>query len=277
MIDLHRRLEEEAAARGETLADAVRHHLLAGLVARVAKTPEGEGFVLRGGMATRAWVSPLSRPTRDLDYVGDFDFSVEEAARRFQAGLRVKVDDEIVVDEVSFRWKGIWLDTAFPGARFTVAVGLGDFAEGPVTVDVGFRDPLVPEPGSLVVAGVRVRCVRPETQVAWKLHALAEMGAGFRPKDLADLWRITAHVPLADLALAEAIVPAFTSRGYSLDDARAVLEHPHWSTKSTRVRWSPNRSGAGLPPLPRVLQDVRERLARALATLPEPASHADRP
>jgi hypothetical protein len=29
--------------------------------------------------------------------------------------------------------------------------------------------------------GIDVRAVRPETQLAWKLHALAEMGNGWRP------------------------------------------------------------------------------------------------
>jgi hypothetical protein len=263
-------IEAEAAKRGETLEQAVRHHLLAGLIARVGRSTGGAGFVLRGGMATRVWVAPLPRPTTDLDYVGDFEFSVDETVRRFAPALHEKLDDGVHIDDASLAAKGIWLDTDFPGVRFGVCMGLGP-ADQPITIDVGFRDPLVPEATSMTIDGESVRCVRPETQIAWKLHALAEMKSSFRPKDLADLWRITARVALDEAALPPAIDAAFTSRGYSLNDAKNVLEAPHWGTKSTGVRWTPNRSGTGLPSLSRVLADVRGRLSRALSSLSEGA------
>lgn len=258
-------LKDAAARRGETLEQASRHRVLKGLIARVARTA-GDAFVLRGGMLTRAWVAPLPRPTTDLDYVGDFPFDVEDTARRLRPALEQDLDDGVRCDPGSLEARGIWLDTAFPGVRVQVRAGIGS-PDDAVTLDVGFADPLVPETTRLELAGVRVRCVRPETQVAWKLHALAEMGASFRPKDLADLWRITTRTALDADALPPAIDAAFTSRGYSLDDARNVLVQAHWGTKSARVRWNPDRTGAGVPPLPEALADVRERLAPALEAL----------
>src|SRR5262245_49050912 len=114
------RIRAEAARRGESLAEAVRHHLLGGVIERVARTTDD--LVLRGGMLTRAWIDPAYRPTRDLDFVGDFAFDLETTHARFATALAVELPDEIVVDALTA--EGIWLDTAFPGVRLRLAIGL---------------------------------------------------------------------------------------------------------------------------------------------------------
>lgn len=263
-------LQAAAARRGEPMVRVVRHHVLEGVLRRVARLPECGGFVLRGGMLTRAWIDPWPRPTRDLDFVGDFPFGVEETARRFAPVLTDSLDDGVCIDPCRFDVRGIWLETRFPGARLGLWAGLGE-ADQPVSVDVGFGDPLVPAavwldyPALVPAPTARLRGCRPETQVGWKLHGLAEMGFGWRPKDLADLWLITGNVLLEADALPPAIGVAFLSRGCSLADAVGLLQRPHWATKTARVRWAPHRGR--LPDLPEVLADLRSRLAPALGVL----------
>ncbi|MEO8700606.1 MAG: nucleotidyl transferase AbiEii/AbiGii toxin family protein [Kofleriaceae bacterium] len=242
-------LRDDAQRDGETAAQAVRHHLLAGLIERVARTDPG--FVLRGGMLTRAWIDPLPRPTRDLDYVGDFAFDVEATVDRFRPALGHVVDDGMVFDPERFTARGIWLDSEFPGVHLDLAAGIAT-ADHTLGVDIGFHDPLVPP----ATEHAGVRAVRPETQLAWKLHGLVEMADMWRPKDLADLWLIVTRVPLERTLLAPAIAAAFTSRGYTVDDARAAFDRPHWATKSARVRWATTR---GLE-LATAIAEIRERL-----------------
>ena len=43
------RIRAEAELRGETLVQAVRHHLMLGVIERVARSPDGAAFVFRGG------------------------------------------------------------------------------------------------------------------------------------------------------------------------------------------------------------------------------------
>ncbi|MBX3155850.1 MAG: nucleotidyl transferase AbiEii/AbiGii toxin family protein [Deltaproteobacteria bacterium] len=261
------RITADARARGETLAQALRHHLLTGLAVRVA-TVAGDAFVLRGGLATRAWIEGRARrPTKDLDCVGDFPFDVEDTARRFRPALEVGadvVDDGVRFDPARFAARGIWLDSAFPGVRITVTAGV-NAVDQELTVDVGFHDPLVPPATTLVLGGTAVRAVRPETQVAWKLHGLAEMTASWRPKDLADLWLITRHVALVEDDLVPAIDAAFASRGFTREQARRTLAEPMWATKTARLRWEPYRTT--LPELAQVVAEVRAHLDPALARL----------
>jgi hypothetical protein len=249
-------LRSDAAREGETPAQALRHHLLAGVIERVGRTT-GD-FVLRGSMLTRAWIAPVSRPARDLDYVGDFAFDVDDTVRRFAPALACELDDGVCCDPSRLIARGIWLDTAFPGVHLEIPVGL-ERADQVIGVDIGFGDPLVPAP---VVGPGGGRAVRPETQLAWKLHALVEMRDAWRPKDLRDLWLIATRVSLVADDLALAIVPAFESRGYPIRDACDVFDSPRWATKSARVRW-----GSAAPELARAIAEVRERLEPALTLL----------
>jgi hypothetical protein len=264
------RLQDEAKRRGEPLFGVVRQHLLEGVLRRVSRLPDAAGLVLRGGLLTRAWVAPWPRPTRDLDFVGDFPFSVEETARRFRPALSEAVEDGVCIDPDRFTAGGIWTDTAFPGVRLSLWLGMGQ-ADQPLGIDIGFGDPLIPEPvwleypTLLAESPARVRACRPETQTAWKLHGLAEMGLGWRPKDLADLFLIVRSVPLEADALPPAIEAAFVSRGYRVQDAVRLFQGPHWGTKTARVRWDAHRGR--LPELPHVVAEVRRRLAPALAVL----------
>lgn len=216
---------------------------LFGVLREVAALPECGGMVLRGGLLTRDWVAPAPRPARDIDFVGDFPFGVAETRALFAGDAAAE---------------GIWLDSAFPGVRLTLTRG-GHL----VTIDVGFNDPLVPPAEWHELRGpdgpVRLRVVRPETQVSWKLHGLAEMAADWRPKDLADVWLIARAVSLDAGAMPEALRAAFESRGMTLGRAARLFDAPHWGTKGARVRWEACQRD--FPELAAVRDDVRARLA----------------
>jgi hypothetical protein len=247
----------DAERRGESYADAARAYVLAAIAARVARACDD--LVLRGGLLTRAWI-PGPRPARDLDFAADFAFSIDATRDRFARAVAIDLADDVAIDAGSLEAAGIWLDSEFPGVRLRFAAGL-EHAGDAVSVDVGFRDPLVPPPTTIRLAGHDVRAVRPETQIAWKLHALAEMQASWRPKDLADLWLITRYTGVEPALVALAIPPAFDSRGYPRSSAR-VLDDPRWATKTARVRWEPYRARTG--ELAAVLDDVRGALHAAI-------------
>jgi Nucleotidyl transferase AbiEii toxin, Type IV TA system len=244
---------------GETALQALRHYLMAGVVERVART--SQDFVLRGGYLTRAWIDPLPRPTVDLDYVGDFAFGIDDTIARFAPALAYVLDDGIVIDPPKLVARGIWLETAFPGVHLDIAIGM-ERADQRLGIDIGFGDPLVP-PAAAWENGARV--VRPETQLAWKLHGLVEMADQWRPKDLADAWLIATRVSLDPAALPPAIAAAFESRGFAIAQATGLLDDARWTTKSARVRWASQR---GLV-LDDVIAELRTVMRPALATLEE--------
>lgn len=223
----------------------IRHRLLEGILLRLARLPDADGFVLRGGMLMRLWFRPLPRPAADLDLVGTFPFSVEQTAQRFRRLLAEGgVDDGVSYDTERFRAGAIWANTDFPGVRI-FACGEIDGVEGDFSVDVTFGEPLVPraELGDYPTCGsgltARLWMCRPETITGRKLQALVQMGMlRWRPKDLNDLRLLLSRVVMNPADLPEAIALSFTSRGHTLAEARAVFgQGSWWSMKLAAARW----------------------------------------
>src|SRR5262249_51327036 len=149
--------------------DVTRHRLLEGVLLRLARLPDGDHFILRGGMLLRLWFRPVARAAADLDLVATYPFDVEETARRFVPLLADRgVDDGVTFDTERFRVEGIWLNTDFPGVRL-FAAGEADGAEDDFSVDVTFGEPLEPAPvvGEYPMRGcslaARLCMCRPET------------------------------------------------------------------------------------------------------------------
>lgn len=238
----------------------MRQHLMLGIVRRLSRV--SDTFVLRGGLLTALWIAPHRRPTRDLDFVGDFPFDVADTQRRFAPALALQLGDDVEIDAGSLRASPMWTESEFPGVRLVFRLGLRA-VDQELSIDVGFNDPLVPASVERTIAGDHVRVVRPETQLAWKLHALAEMTTSWRPKDLADAGLILAHVPLVDDELVAAITAAFQSREFSRASATELFDAAHWPTKTSRLRWDNHT-----PPLAEALVAVRTRLAPIFERLP---------
>jgi hypothetical protein len=260
--------------------DGPRHRLLEGALLRLARRPDADQLILRGGMLMRLWFRPLARPAADLDLVAVFPFDVEETARRFAPLLADQgVDDGVVFDTERFRAEGIWLNTDFPGVRL-FACGEVDGVEDEFTVDVTFGEPLVPtpEPGEYPMRGgalaARLWMCRPETITGRKLHALWHMGRlHWRPKDLNDLRLLLARMPMCEADLALAIAASFASRGDTADDARSLFgPDSWWGMKRSEARWQAfiaDPRGREAPrSLCRVVAEVAGKLGPILERLP---------
>jgi hypothetical protein len=260
--------------------DLIRHRLLEGVLLRLARLPDADHFILRGGMLLRHWFRPLSRPAADLDLVSTGAFSVEETARRFVPLLADRgVDDGVIFDPERYRVEGIWTHTDFPGVRL-FAEGEVDGVEDDFSVDVTFGEPLIPKPE---VAEYPMQCCgltarlwvcRPETITGRKLHALMHMGMlHWRPKDLNDLRLLLGRVPMNLAELPEAIAVSFTSRGNTTADVCALFgPDSWWAMKMASARWRDfvkESPGLAVPgDLARVVAEVAGRLAPILESLP---------
>ena len=201
--------------------DTIRHRLLEGMLLRLARLPDADHFILRGGMLMRLWFRPYDRPAADLDLVSTFPFCVEETARRFLPVLADRgVDDGVKFDTERFRMEGIWQNTDFPG-RAAVRLRRGRGDRGRFQRGHDLRRAADPGAGAERVSDAGLRAdarslwmCRPETITGRKLHALLHMGMlHWRPKDLNDLRLLLGRVPMNLDDLPEAIAASFTSRG----------------------------------------------------------------
>lgn len=231
------------------------------LLEDVLRALPDDGFVLRGSLLARQWIPDFPRTPEDLDLVGTGTWDVDRVA----ASVAERLDPERFP---RVRGSALWEHTDFPGVRVQIRARGSTGLHG-LTVDVGFGDPLVPEPSTLTYRPrtgdpFPVPAVHPATAIAWKLHGVAERPPhAWRPKDLLDLDLLLAACPVDPDALRDAVRAAFVSRGDRVDDALAVLRDGRFDVPDAPRRWS-DAFGPTAPTLPHALERVRAHLLPAL-------------
>lgn len=259
-----------------TSPDDTRHRLLEGVLLRLARRPDAEELVLRGGVLLRHWLRPLSRPAEDLDLVATFPFDVGETARRLLEVLADgSTDDGVEFDTDGVRAEGIWLDSGNPGVRVFASGTVGG-VEDDFHVDVTFGPLPRPAPvfGTLPTASgtpARVWMCRPEAVAGHKVQALWHRGlTGWRPKDLNDLRLLLAHVPMDGAGLRAAITAYLADVDGTGADARALFGRSSWwGMKMASARWLDFADAARGLDVPRDLRGVVAGVADRLAAVLE--------
>lgn len=213
-----------------------------GLLRRLARSPVAEELVLRGGMMMRLWAGPVPRVVEDIDFLALFPFDPASTIARLESLCHLDAGDGVIFG--ALRSEVIWAETAFPGVRAFIEVGLPGAASFELRVDTGFGDPMDPPPTwteqSLPEgAPARVLACRPETLFAWKVHGLFERGKGrFRPKDLFDVYLIAKHAPLDRTLLPRALRLAFESRGDSLELTSRLVSGEFGQSPWSLEKWA---------------------------------------
>lgn len=263
-----------ASATRRPFEEVLRHHVLEGVLRRLARAPEVDRLALRGGMLARHWAAPTPRPADDIDFLARERRERDEARDVFARILERRADDG-----VSFEAPGaetIWAETDFPGTRLTVPARFDDEALA-IQIDIGAGDPLDawPEPipyRPLLGAPILVRSVSLETSLAWKTHGLFEFAEGhWRPKDLFDIALLSRGNPISAGAFRRALSLAFSSRHTPLSVIDRLFEGSFGHSRGTRKGWRRFRSehperGAPQDPAP-VIQEVADFLRPHVAAL----------
>jgi hypothetical protein len=264
------RLEDWSREEALPLDGVLRRHLLQGVLRRWSRSRHADALVLRGGLMTQRWVGPRRRATSDIDFLGLFPRDLGDMQGRLEEMLSVTgEDDEVSFDLATLRGGIIWQETDHPGLRFLLSCAVAERGME-LQVDVGFGDPLVPpaewiDYPTLVGPPARVRAVRPELLVAWKLNGLFDHGPKrWQAKDLHDLHLLATHCQLEAETLAEAIRVAFEAHSDPLDSIPGVVYSPGWwATEAARNRWAKFRAQSVVP-VPEDLVGVAAAVARAL-------------
>jgi Nucleotidyl transferase AbiEii toxin, Type IV TA system len=259
MNNINERLVAIATETNRPIEEVLTYHILEAVLRRVSRSNYTSELVLRGGMMTRLWIAAERRIAVDVDFLALYDFDMEGTGQRFCHILAIAdIVDGVIFKLNSLKVEGIWMETEYPGIRLNIDATVGDYQRG-IQIDVGFGDPLIPSaqwidyPMLLSQQRARVKAVRPETLVGWKLHGLVEMGAShWRPKDLYDLMLFSSGVVLDEGNLLKAIATAFSSRNTPLEEVLEILAAPEWwsnSKKRSKWKWYRRKCPTQIMPL----------------------------
>jgi hypothetical protein len=218
-VSVRQRLANLARLSGRPFGELLQYYAMERLLYRLSQSDHADRFVLKGAVLLTAWNLPRTRPTRDIDLLAYTENSERNLVRILSDACAVAVEpDGIIFDPSTLVGEAIREDADYPGVRVRLLGYLGA-ARVHLQVDVGFGDPVVPEPQEvdyptlLDLPAPRLRGYSRESVIAEKLETMVKLGIiNSRMKDFYDTWVLSQSFPYDGSALASAIVATFAAR-----------------------------------------------------------------
>lgn len=214
---------DRPAPTGEYLT----RHGLESFLDRLARTPHGRDFVLKGGILLAVY--GVRRPTKDVDAEAvNASVTAANIERVVTDVAAVAVDDGVAFDVASILVQEIRETAEYPGLRMSVKAAIG---RHPIIVawDISTGDPIVPLPKPVKIPRVLGDPIvmlgsAPETVVAEKGVTILERGiTSTRWRDYVDIVRLAQEYGLDQDLLLEAAQAVARYRNVTLGPVAAVV------------------------------------------------------
>lgn len=254
---IHQRILNKAAAEQRPFNELLQYYAIERFLFRLGQSPYKKQFILKGALVFLAWQVPLTRPTRDIDFLGFTENSIDNLVRIIRQVCSLSLEsDGIVFVPDSVKGEMIKENADYHGIRIEFLGFLGK-AKVNMRLDVGFADVVTPAARELELPTIfetsSKPCIwayPPETVVAEKFQAMVALGmVNSRMKDFYDLWYLTDSLEFDLGTLQEAVMNTFRERKTSLpkeapDALRsgfAALKQTQWVgfLKKNRITGAP--------------------------------------
>ena len=281
---IHQRLLNKAMADRRPFNELLQYYAIERFLFRLGQSSYCQNFVLKGALAFLTWQVPLTRPTRDMDFLGFTENSVDNLVHIVQdiCALTPENDDGIIFDPQTVEGTVIKEDAEYSGVRVAFLGYLGK-AKINMRLDVGFADIITPHPNEIelqtILEGSSKPCIRaypPETVIAEKFQAMVDLGmANSRLKDFYDLWFMANTMEFDFGLLKEAITITFKNRGTSLPQSTPIAFTEEFAAQK-QIQWATFLKKNQLMDVPTRLYDVIQGLTRFFTPLVNPNGEAFR-
>lgn len=271
---IHQRLLNHAVLLHRPFNEVLQYYAIERFLARLDKSAYRDHFVLKGALAFHVWRAPLSRPTRDMDFLGYTNNSLQNLVAIVQEiCVQTVVEDGIRFVPETVVGEFIQEQREYARIRINFLGFLGK-AKVHMSMDIGFSDAVTPQPMEDVypvildgLAAPRVWTYPPETMVAEKFHAVVSLEMiNSRLKDFYDLWFMSEIMNFDFLLLKSAIHNTFLHRHTPIPNSLpAGLTLPF--AKLRQAEWARYLRKTGLENAPESFDIVIQRLAVFFAPL----------
>jgi len=239
------RLQNQASASKRPFQELLQYYAMERFLYRLSTTPHRARFVLKGALMLHVWNAPLARATKDVDFLGRLDNSLENLERVVGEVCAADVEpDGLVFDLATVKTERIKEDADYEGVRVRF-VGLLGNARVAMQIDVGFGDVVTPGaqnityPALLDFPAPALLGYPRETVVAEKFQAMVYLRTlNSRMKDFYDVWLLARQFAFDGALLAKAIAATFANRETAIDVAPIAFTPEFTEQASTLVQWT---------------------------------------
>jgi len=140
---IHQRLKNKQKETGRTFNELLQYHAIDGFLFRLSKSEHLEKLTLKGATMLRVWDVPITRPTRDIDFLGNSkQKNIEYYVQIVKDICKVEdANDGIVFHEDTVRGDRIGEgEEGYDGVRIHFKGNLGKIRLPNMQLDIGFDD-----------------------------------------------------------------------------------------------------------------------------------------
>ncbi len=265
------RLQNYARATKRPFQELLQYYAMERFLYRLAQTPHRAQFVLKGALMLYVWDAPLARATKDLDFLGHLENSLENLERVVREVCTATAEpDGIVFDPATVKAMRIKEDTDYEGVRVRF-VGLLGRARVSMQIDVGFGDVVIPAaeiityPTLLDFPAPELSGYPRETVVAEKFQAMVYLRTlNSRMKDFFDVWLLASQFAFDGALLTKAVSATFANRETAIDVTPISFTPDFTEQASTLAQWTAFRNKLPSSECPAKLSEVVRFLAAFL-------------
>ena len=238
------RLKNRSDELGLAFDQVLQYYAMERFLFRLSKTKWADALIVKGAAMLRVWDSSVARPTRDIDFLGRIDNSVESVAAMVGECLAVDAEDGLEFS-TEIKVEQITIEDRYPGARAVIRGTLSG-ARIRLQLDIGVADVAVPDPGwvdyptLLDMEAPRILAYQPSTAVAEKFETMVDKGLlNSRVKDYYDIWMLSTTVTFDGADLRDSIKATFDQRGTDVPYRRpSVLSDEYSSQQAAQTQWT---------------------------------------
>lgn len=264
------------------LDSLLTRYALERLLYRLSRSAYRDRYVLKGAMLVTTWFDSPHRATRDIDFLGFGDPSVDVLVSRFRQIAAIAIDDGVEYDIGALKAELIREDQDYGGVRLRTTATLAG-ARIPIVIDIGFGDATEPGlqeielPVLLDMPAPSLFAYPPETVIAEKFEAMVKLGlANSRLKDYYDVWALFETREFDDKRLSDAIAATFERRGTPLPTTTPdALSTDFAANASRKNQWDAFKQNVEheAPTLDAVITELEGRLMPLVRSLLAPSLH----
>ena len=241
---IHQRLLNKSRLTGRPFNELLQYYAMERFLYRLSKSAFADRFILKGALMLMVWKAPVSRPTRDMDFLGRIDNDIGTIA----GAVRDVCSSEVEPDGLEFnpdtiRAERIAEDADYEGVRVLFQGNLGN-SRISMQFDVGFGDMVVPCPTKIQYPTI-IEMPSPaltgysmESTIAEKFEAMVKLGAlNSRMKDFFDIWLLSRLYEFTGGTLVSAISSTFRTRNTEISQYSSVFSAEFMADKSKATQW----------------------------------------
>lgn len=240
---VRQRLLNLARSDKRPFSELLQFYAMERFLYRLSRSSHADRFILKGALLLKTWSVAESRPTMDIDMLGQTSNDETDIVAQIRDILAVDVEaDGLTFNPDSILTERITEEKVYPGIRIRFT-GYLDSARIGMQIDISFDDVVYPGPEASVFPTIldfpapKLLCYSPESAIAEKFEAMIQLGVlNSRMKDFYDIWFISNQLDFDGVKLAEAIRQTFERRGTMVPEEIEAFSEGFIEVK--QVQWT---------------------------------------